>query len=90
MNEINILLRFKERAVHDDLAFYFQYNLKHASCNAHHLRTLLFLLERYPQKWIEPLKDLLLKIKKKVDVAKEHKETALSIGQRNLFHNAYD
>ncbi|MBI2333199.1 MAG: IS66 family transposase [Chloroflexi bacterium] len=98
MNEINILPRFKGRAVHDDLAAYFLYELEHALCNAHHLRTLLFLLERYPQKWIEPLKDLLLKIKAKVDTAKEHcpelvegkMQTALSVRQRNYFNQAYD
>jgi len=90
MNEINVLPRFKGRAVHDDLASYFQYDLKHALCNAHHLRTLLFLLERYPQKWIEPLKDLLLKIKTKVETAKEKMQTALSVRQRNLFNKAYD
>jgi transposase len=90
MNEINILPRFKGCAVHDDLASYFQYDLKHALCNAHHLRTLLFLLERYPQKWIEPLKDLLVKIKTKVDTAKEKMQTALSVRQRNLFNTAYD
>lgn len=90
MNEINILPRFKGRAVHDDLAAYFLYELEHAVCNAHHLRTLLFLLERYPQKWIEPLKDLLLKIKARVEAAKENMQTALSARQRNLFHQAYD
>jgi transposase len=90
MNEINILPRFKGRAVHDDLASYFQYELKHGLCNAHHLRTLIFLEERYPQKWIKPLKDLLLKIKKKVETAKENLQTALSLRQRNLFNQAYD
>lgn len=90
MNEINVLPHFKGRAVHDDLASYFQYDLKHALCNAHHLRTLLFLLERYPQKWIEPLKDLLLKIKTKVDAAKEKRQTALSVRQINLFKQSYD
>ena len=90
MNEIGILPRFKGRAVHDDLSAYFLYELEHALCNAHHLRTLLFLLERYPQKWIEPLKDLLLKIKAKVEVAKEQKQTALSVRQRNFFNKAYD
>jgi transposase len=90
MNEIGILPRFKGRAVHDDLAAYFQYALEHALCNAHHLRTLLFLLERYPQKWIEPLKDLLLKIKAKVETAKENQQTALSVRQRTLFNQAYD
>jgi transposase len=90
MNEIGILPRFKGRAVHDDLAAYFQYALEHALCNAHHLRTLLFLLERYPQKWIEPLKDLLLKIKAKVETAKENQQTTLSARQRTLFNKAYD
>jgi len=90
MNEINILPRFKGHAVHDDLVSYFQYDLKHALCNAHHLRTLLFLLERYPQKWIKPLKDLLIKIKTKVDAAKEKKQTALSVKQINIFHKVYD
>ena len=90
MNEIGILPRLKGRAVHDDLAAYFLYELEHALCNAHHLRTLLFLLERYPQKWIEPLKDLLLKIKTKVEAAKEKGQTSLSVRQRNLFHKAYD
>ena len=98
MNEINILPRFKGRAVHDDLASYFQYELEHALCNAHHLRSLLFLSERYPQKWIEPFQDLLLKIKKKVAVSKERcpepvegkLQTVLSVRQRNLLTKAYD
>ncbi len=51
---------------------------------------MLFLLERYPQKWVEPLKDLLLKIKTKVETAKEKMQTALSVRQRNLFNKAYD
>lgn len=90
MKDIGILPRFKGRAVHDDLAAYFLYELDHALCNAHHLRTLLFLLERYPQKWIEPLKDLLLKIKAKVEAAKERMQTALGVRQRNYFSQAYD
>jgi len=90
MNEIGVLPRFKGRAVHDDLAAYFLYELEHALCNAHHLRTLLFLLERYPQRWIEPLKDLLLKIKTEVEIAREKKKTSLNARQRNLFNHAYD
>jgi transposase len=90
MNDIGVLPRFKGRAVHDDLAAYFLYETQHALCNAHHLRTLIFLSERYPQKWIEPLKDLLLKIKAKVETAKEKGQTALSVRQRNFFLKAYD
>jgi transposase len=90
MNEINILPRFKGRAVHDDLASYFQYELEHALCNAHHLRTLLFLLERYPQKWVQELHDLLLTIKEKVEAVKTKMRTALSLRQANLFNKEYD
>ena len=90
INEINILPRFKGRAVHDDLASYFQYEVEHALCNAHHLRTLLFLLERYPQKWVQDLIDLLSKIKEKVEAAKRKTETALSVRQTNAFSKAYD
>jgi len=65
MNDLGVLPNFKGRAAHDDLAAYFLYEIPHALCNAHHLRTLIFLAERHPQKWIEPLKNLLLKIKAK-------------------------
>ncbi|MCI0551986.1 MAG: IS66 family transposase [Anaerolineae bacterium] len=90
IREINILPRFKGRAVHDDLASYFQYEGKHALCNAHHLRTLLFLLERYPQKWVQGLSDLLLTIKEKVEAAKAKTQTALSVRQTNAFNKDYD
>jgi transposase len=90
MNEINILPRFKGCAVHDDLASYFQYEVEHALCNAHHLRTLLFLLERYPQKWVQELIELLTTIKEKVDVVREKMQTALSLRQTNVFNRRYD
>lgn len=90
MNEINILPRFKGRAVHDDLASYFQYEVEHALCNAHHLRTLLFLLERYPHEWVQELIDLLTTIKEQVDVVREKMQTALSVRQTNVFNSRYD
>jgi transposase len=90
LNDINILPRFQGRAVHDDWASYFQYEVAHALCNAHHLRSLLFLLEQYPQKWVQDLIDLLSKIKEKVEAVKRKAETALSIRQTNAFSQAYD
>jgi transposase len=90
LNEINILPRFQGRAIHDDLASYFQYEVAHALCNAHHLRALLFLLERYPQKWVQDLIGLLSKIKEKVEAVKRKAETALSVRQANAFSKAYD
>jgi transposase len=90
INEINSLPRFQGRAIHDDLASYFQYEVEQALCNAHHLRSLLFLLERYPQKWVQDLIELLSKIKEKVEAVKRKAETALSVRQTNAFRKAYD
>lgn len=90
INEINILPRFQGCAIHDDLAAYFQYQVEHALCNAHHLRTLLFLLERYPQKWVQDLIELLVKIKEKVEAVKRKAGTALRLRQTNAFSQAYD
>jgi transposase len=90
MDAINILPRFKGRVVHDDLPSYFQYDFQHALCNAHHLRVLLFLQERYPQKWIEPLIALLLKIKKKVQKVQRDHQTQLSERQQAIYFAQYD
>jgi transposase len=90
INEINILPRFQGCAVHDDWASYFQYEVDYALCNAHHLRTLLFLLERYPQKWVQEFHDLLLSIKEKVEAAKAKMQRALSRRQTNAFNQKYD
>jgi transposase len=90
INEINLLPRFQGCAVHDDWASYFQYEGDHALCNAHHLRTLLFLLERYPQKWVQEFHDLLLTIKEKVEAAKAKMQRALSRRQTNAFSHEYD
>jgi transposase len=90
MDAINILPRFKGRVVHDDLPSYFKYGFQHALCNAHHLRVLLFLQERYPQKWIEPLTALLLKIKKKVETVQRDRQTELSERQKTIYFAQYD
>jgi transposase len=90
MDAINILPRFQGRVVHDDLPSYFQYEFRHALCNAHHLRVLLFLQERYPQKWIEPLIVLLLKIKQKVERVQKTGQTRLSKRQATVFSTQYD
>jgi transposase len=67
---IGILPKRKGKVIHDGWKSYQQYeHLFHAFCNAHHLRELIFIHERYSQDWAEGMIKLLVEIKKAVDQA---------------------
>ncbi|MFK8186552.1 MAG: IS66 family transposase, partial [Phormidesmis sp.] len=77
IDEMDILPNFDGISVHDGWASYFLYDCAHALCNAHHLRELRFVVERYKQPWAEQMSTLLCTIKKQVEAAQE-------LGQRSL------
>lgn len=55
-------------AVHDGFKPYFGFaTVRHALCNAHHLRELQFLVEQYQASWAEQLQTLLLTMKRQCD-----------------------
>jgi transposase len=58
-------------------------------CNAHHLRSLNFIEERYQQPWAKDLAKLLSKIKQTVDQAKGQGQTQLPEKQKVAFENRY-
>lgn len=89
MNAMNILPTYEGISVHDGLKSYAQYTCDHALCNAHHLRELAFILERYQQSWAAEMGILLRDIKQQVDQAKSQGEPALSAELMQWFEQRY-
>jgi len=63
MDAMDILPSFAGVSVHDGLASYAKYGSTHGLCNAHHLRELRFIVERYQQDWANQMMTLLINIK---------------------------
>lgn len=90
MNQIDILPKRTGSSMHDDLVSYWQYpQLKHALCNAHHLRKLIFVAERYAQSWATAMAELLVEIKAAVATARAA-QLNLTPAQLTDFETRYD
>ena len=90
LKDIGILPDRQGTVVHDDYASYFQFdNVTHALCNAHHLRSLIFIEERYHQQWAPEMIELLLDIKQAVQTAKDQDLAQLSANQMVDFEKRY-
>ena len=87
MDEIGVLPQFKGVSVHDHWKPYYAYDCKHALCNAHQLRNLRFVHERYGQEWALEMGELLLEIKMAVD---QTRPNGLGPPEIRRFEERYD
>ena len=91
MDKIGILPKRLGWCIHDFWKAYLKYlAAKHALCNAHLLRELIFLVERYLQNWASVMLQLLLEIKQAVESAKRLGLTTLPAEQMTSFALRYD
>src|SRR6266446_658475 len=86
---IGILPAFGGRAIHDGFSSYWQYDCAHGLCNAHHLRELIFAHEQGQRTWAGQMKALLVEIKRAVDIATAHAQTALAPTQIADYEQRY-
>jgi transposase len=92
MDTIAILPNFHGAAVHDHLKSYYSYTeCSHGECNSHNLRYLRDIYENYGQNWAKTMSELLIEIKKRVELLKTEgfKEVNLSesIEWSEKYHN---
>lgn len=89
IDKIGILPNFTGTAVHDGFKTYKKYTAcSHALCNAHILRELNGISELEKQAWAEPMKNLLLEIKKEVDL-NYNTANALTLDRIEAFEKRY-
>jgi transposase len=89
MDEMGILPGFAGKAMHDGWKSYAGYECEHCLCNAHHLRELQFILERYEQPWAFQMSLLLVTILRQVQTAQTEGHRALPPEQRQAFKTRY-
>jgi transposase len=89
MDEMGILPHFKGISVHDGFKSYAQYDCLHGLCNAHHMRELVFISERYEQPWAEQMLQLLVDINTAVETTKAQGLDALTPERLRTFESQY-
>jgi len=89
MDDMGILLNYDGTVVHDFWKPYYKFECKHSLCNAHLLRELTGVSETDKQQWSQKMEDLLLEIKKCVEVTREI-SNCLRVEQIRHFEAMYD
>jgi len=90
MDDIGILPKFEGIAIHDFWKSYYHYDCEHGLCNAHLLRELTFIKERFEQEWADQLINLLLKMKTAKERAIAKGKSSLSQATLTRYRQLYD
>lgn len=90
LDAIGILPKRTGWSIHDFWKPYLKYQqARHALCNAHLIRELVFLVEQHQQVWAGMLLDLMLRIKQAVEIAQQEQRRTLHPEQIADFEAQY-
>lgn len=89
MDAGEILPHFGGRAIHDGWGSYAGYGCEHGLCNAHHLRELIYLVEREGQEWAQELIDVLVLAQRRVEEARAAGAPELDAATRETIEREY-
>ena len=91
MDDMGILPEYSGFAVHDHWKSYFTYTKStHYLCNAHHLRELEFIHERYSHTWAKDMQIFLREAKKETESCKKKGLLYLPEEKARSFSTRYD
>jgi transposase len=88
--DADMLQGYAGRAIHDAWQPYFDFDILHGLCNAHHLRELVFVKEELGQRWAGTLIELLCRIKAAVDRGKTAGRCALAPATLLRYRGRYE
>ena len=89
MDAIGILPAFEGIAIHDFWKSYLKYTCTHGLCNAHLIRELTFIKDRFKQDWAEDLIRLICEMKTARDKANQADNTTLSQQELDQYAEKY-
>jgi transposase len=78
VNECGLLPKFKGTLVHDCFSMYFNYGKNNAICNAHLLRELIFIEEKYKFSWATRVKTFLFDLNELIKFDRENQYEVVS------------
>ena len=89
MQRMGVLPHFDGIAIHDFLSSYYGYDCEHGACNAHLLRELRYIAERFEQTWARQILELLKRINNSRKVKKAQGLDAFSNIETDYFQFQY-
>ena len=89
MQRMGVLPHFDGIAIHDFLSSYYGYDCEHGACNAHLLRELTYIAERFEQAWARQMSALLKRINNSRKVKKDQGLDAFSDIETDYFQFQY-